>query len=90
MADIDLLIKIPEELYEAYKGRPPLLGDTGMDMIAQAIANGTPKKVWKWIKTYEPNDAEPFILWKCEHCGLSERIKKNYCPNCGEKMEVEE
>ena len=37
-----------------------------------------------------PNDAEPFILWKCEHCGLSERIKKNYCPNCGEKMEVEE
>lgn len=37
-----LIIDIDEELYEAYKGRPPRLGDEGMDMIAQAIANGTP------------------------------------------------
>ena len=42
MADIELVIKISKELYEAYKGRPPMLGDAGMDMIAQAIANGTP------------------------------------------------
>lgn len=42
MADIELVIKIPKELYEVYKGRPPMLGDAGMDMIAQAIANGTP------------------------------------------------
>lgn len=42
MADIELVIKIPEELYEAYKRRPPMLGDAGMDMIAQSIANGTP------------------------------------------------
>ena len=42
MADIELVIKIPKELYEAYKGRPPMLGDAGMDMIAQSIANGTP------------------------------------------------
>ena len=42
MADIELVIKIPKELYESYKGRPPMLGDAGMDMIAQAIANGTP------------------------------------------------
>ena len=42
MADIELVIKVPEELYEAYKGRPPMLGDAGMDMIAQSIANGTP------------------------------------------------
>lgn len=37
-----LIIDIDEELYEAYKGRPPMLGDEGMDMIAQAIANGIP------------------------------------------------
>lgn len=37
-----LIIDIEEELYEAYKGKPPMLGDAGMDMIAQAIANGTP------------------------------------------------
>ena len=39
---MEIVIKIPEELYEAYKGRPPMLGDAGMDMIAQSIANGTP------------------------------------------------
>lgn len=37
-----IVIDIPEELYEAYKDRPPMLGDVGMDMIAQSIANGTP------------------------------------------------
>ncbi|MBR0090589.1 MAG: hypothetical protein IJP92_02705 [Lachnospiraceae bacterium] len=37
-----IVIDIPEELYKAYKGRPPMLGDEGMDMIAQSIANGTP------------------------------------------------
>lgn len=39
---MQIVIDIDEELYEAYKDRPPMLGDTGMDMIAQAIANGTP------------------------------------------------
>lgn len=39
---MQIVIDIPEELYEAYKGRPPMLGDAEMDMIAQSIANGTP------------------------------------------------
>lgn len=39
---VELVIKIPKELYETYKGRPPMLGDAGMDMIAQSIANGIP------------------------------------------------
>ena len=42
MADIELVIKIDEELYKTYKGRPPMLGDAGIDTIAQSIANGTP------------------------------------------------
>ena len=42
MADIELVVKMPKELYETYKGRPPMLGDAGMDMIARSIANGTP------------------------------------------------
>lgn len=37
-----IVIDIDEIAYEAYKGKPPMLGDAGMDMIAQAIANGTP------------------------------------------------
>ncbi len=42
MADIELVIRIPKELYKAYKSRPPMLGDAGMDMVAQSIANGKP------------------------------------------------
>lgn len=42
MEEVELVIKLPKELYETYKGRPPMLGDAGMDMIAQSIANGTP------------------------------------------------
>ena len=40
MANVELVIKIPEDLYEAYKDKPPMLGDAGMDMIAQAISKG--------------------------------------------------
>lgn len=39
---MQIVINVPEALYEAYKDRPPMLGDAGMDMIAQSIANGTP------------------------------------------------
>lgn len=42
MVNVELVIKVPEDLYEAYKGRPPMLGDAGMDMIAQAISKGVP------------------------------------------------
>ena len=50
------------------------------------------QKVGKWIKTYEPNDAEPFILWECSECQNTERGRRRskYCPNCGAKMEVDE
>ena len=39
-----LIIDIDEELYKAYKGRPPMLGDAGIDMIVQAIATGKPSE----------------------------------------------
>lgn len=42
MGKVKLVIEIDEEVYEAYKGRSPRLGDEGMDKIAQAIANGIP------------------------------------------------
>lgn len=37
---VELVIKLPEELYKVYKDRPPKLGDAGLDMIAQSIAKG--------------------------------------------------
>ena len=51
---MQVVIDIPEEEYElvrhgnksytteAYKGRPLMLGNAGMDIISQAVANGTP------------------------------------------------
>lgn len=63
MSDIELVIKIPEELYKTYKGRPPMLGDAGMDMIAQSISNSIPLqehgdlidkgKFKRWIETQD-------------------------------------
>lgn len=41
METVEVVIRIPKELYKVYKGRPPMLGDAGIDMIAQSIANGT-------------------------------------------------
>ena len=45
-------------------------------------------KTGHWIKTKEQDDAEPLILWKCSECLTVQRLKTNYCPNCGLKMEV--
>lgn len=39
---MELVIKLPEEMYKIYHKRPPMLGDKGMDSIAQAIATGIP------------------------------------------------
>ena len=41
------------------------------DAIIKALEQQ--QKVGKWIKTYEPNDAEPFILWECSECQNTER-----------------
>lgn len=62
-----LIIDIPKELYETYKGRPPMLGDEGMDMIAQAIANGTPyeerpKSEWIEIKDRLPEADNDYLV----------------------------
>lgn len=67
-----LIIDIDEELYAAYKGKPPMLGDAGMDMIAQAIANGTPIKSVAGAK-----EVKDLPLCKecrtCIHCMLGKK-----------------
>lgn len=61
-----------------------------LDVMSE-LSSVIPKpKVGKWIKTYEPNDAEPCILWMCSKCQKAERGRRSkYCPNCGAKMEGE-
>ena len=74
MADIELVIKIPEELYEAYKGRQPMLGDAGMDMIAQAIANGTllPKGHGRIV---DIGSYEGMVIASRTYCGVNKLIE---------------
>ena len=96
-----LIIDIDEELYEAYKGRPPRLGDEGMDMIAQAIANGTPyeeRPQGEWITWEEAGNyiASP-NRYECSCCHDSAQVLVNgiellsdFCPNCGADMRGKE
>ena len=78
-----LIIDIPEELYRAYKDRPPMLGDAGIDMIAQAIANGTPLPEGHWIIM-----GDRYI--KCSECGHITKTESpdiyNFCMVCGANM----
>lgn len=63
-----IVIDIPEELYETYKGRPPMLGDEGMDMIAQAISNGIP---------YEERPAEEIeksFITECRNAAIEQNL----------------
>lgn len=87
-----LLIDIDEELYETYKGRPPMLGDEGMDNIAQAISNGTPVYEHERLRGEWITHRVAFHL-TCPFCGCNLRALKsevfegdydyNFCPNCG-------
>ena len=85
MADIELVIKIPEELYKSYKGRPPMLGDAGMDMIAQAIASGIPLPKGHG-RIYTEKDMRSFLkcgeydtcIWKnCSECNKTNCITED-------------
>lgn len=39
-----------------------------------------------WIQTWEEDDAEPMVLWRCDSCKTVERKPTNFCPNCGADM----
>ena len=93
-----LIIEIDKELYKAYKGRPPMLGDSGMDMIARAVANGIPyeeRPKGEWITIHKQNSfGQDCICFECDKCHkykvpiyklmITEPLE--VCPNCGAEM----
>lgn len=86
-----LIIDIDEELYKAYKGRPPMLGDAGMDMIAQAVANGIPygerlqgdlaNEVWELYEKYHSHLATSVLEFGDELKELLGKYQKEGADN---------
>lgn len=46
------------------------------------------KRNAQWIeKVYDEVPHEPYLLYHCSLCDEPNARKKNYCPNCGAKMD---
>ena len=55
----------------------------------EELPSVTPQpKIGRWIR--QTDDYHDY--YECEHCGIAVGLDdiRNYCPNCGAKMEVEE
>ena len=72
---------------------------TGLaDCIARDIselpaADVAPVRHGKWIDAYPDIEPNPMFMYGiCSECGFEQGISKylNYCPNCGEKMDLGE
>ena len=84
MADIELVIKIPEEDFEIMKHNiavdNPLCPLSQEKMVA-IVAHGTPLPKGYWILR------NSFLVpYKCSKCNYESEKYDNYCPNCGAKM----
>ena len=93
MADIELVIKMPEEYYNVIKAIP----DRQCDADMLIIKGGTPlPKMGRWIVNEWGNIS-------CSECGCTAlydkvyqgesvfgkavRVKSTFCPTCGAKMQ---
>jgi hypothetical protein len=73
-----LIIDIPDEIYECYKGRPPRLGDEGMDSIAQSIANGIPYEERPTGEWESLGFVDKKYAWcRCSNCHKTTKIYKD-------------
>ena len=76
-----LIIDIPDEYVEQLKNHTE--GATAESEAVYAIRNGMPyeeRPQGEWI-TVSHN------CWKCPYCQELTNEGKNFCPNCGAKME---
>ena len=76
-----LIIDIDEELYKAYKGRPPMLGDAGIDMMVRAIANGIP---YEEISA-DKQDSENIIRYLKQYSEIRQKVDEFHRKTTKEK-----
>ena len=62
-------------------------------LMDQPIVDAAPVVHGRWLTTYTldtwmgTSKIDGFI---CSECGKDSKVKGNYCPNCGAKMDLEE
>ena len=79
--DADALWKIIIGKYDSVLG----LGDLMEELVNAPVVE--PRK-GKWIRTETDRGYWVYIGYACDQCGKSVgNVKRNYCPNCGAKME---
>ena len=96
MADIELVIKIPEKAYESCKKEFKNLGEN--ELIGEyeyAIANGTLLPKGHWVEHNTPNST----YYDCSLCGCVAPCTEfadgflwklsNFCPDCGADMRAD-
>ena len=84
MADIELVIKIPEEQYRTLNAKSQSDVVTVIDntLLIKAIKNGVPlpKGHWKYLAS---GNARHLYCSECKYGALFE---SDFCPNCGAEM----
>lgn len=97
MADIELVIKIPDHLYKLLKDFPSNSNETTIEnVLMKAVESGTPipdnatneRMVGKWIKSRDSYGVNHFTCPFCEHdiATKAENWDDNYCANCGAEL----
>lgn len=53
-------------------------------------ADVEPVRHGRWVLTTEDDGYGEYQIYKCDKCGAITAQRKNYCPDCGAKMEVDD
>lgn len=102
MADIELVIKIPDHLYKLLKEFPSDSNESNIEnVLMKAVEHSTPLPKGHWIESDYGNMITQH-RWYCSECGGMHNdsesgewrevfdFKYDYCPLCGAKMAEQE
>ena len=92
--DAELAVKHIEEMTLEHERMQSNFSANWMIDFLEAFptADVEPVRHGRWIEQTHEWDFPPFHYtdYKCSLCGIREQAKRNYCPDCGAKMDEEE